>query len=105
MEKEGVLEMYRRLVEVHNIFYDPFIGDEDSSTYRSVVKEAIYGPWKTVRTEESINLVAKRMGSRLRSIVRDFIGNNFYLNYVMPYLNWEVKDHEEDSVREQYFES
>ena len=45
------------------------------------------------------------MGSGLRSIVRGFKGNNFNLNYVTPYLNWEVKDHEEDSVREQYFES
>ena len=103
MEKEGVLEMYRRSVQLHNIFYDPFIGDGDSSTYQSVVKEAIYGPWKTVRKEECINHVAKRMGCRSRSIVSDFKGNSFY--YVTPYLNLEVKDHEEDSIREQYFES
>ena len=45
------------------------------------------------------------MGLGLCSIVTDFKGNNFYLNYVTSYLNWEVKDHEEDSVREQYFES
>ena len=45
------------------------------------------------------------MGAGLRSIVRGFKGNNFYLNYVTTYLNWEVKDHEEDSVREQYLES
>ena len=90
MEKEGVLEMYRRSVELPNIFYDPFIRDGDSSAYRSVVKEAIYGPWNTVRKEECIN---------------HFKDNNFYLNYITPYLNWEVKDHEEDSVREQYFES
>ena len=81
MENEGVLEMYRRSVELHNIFYDPFIGEGDSSAYQSVVKEAIYGPWKTVRKEECINHVAKRMGSGFRSIVRDFEGNNFYLNY------------------------
>ena len=105
MKKEGVLEMYRRSVELPNIFYDPFTRDGDSSAYRSVVKEAIYGPWNTVRKEECINHVAKRMGSGLRSIVRDFKDNNFYLNYITPYLNWEVKDHEEDSVREQYFES
>ena len=104
MEKKGVLEMYRRSAELHNIFYDPFIGDGDSSSYQSVVKEAIYGPWKTARKEECINHVAKRMGSGLLSIVRDFKGNNFYLNYATPYLNWEVKDHKEDSVREQYFE-
>ena len=91
--------MYRRSVELHNIFYDPFIGEGDSSAYQSVVKEAIYGPWKTVRKEECINHVAKRMGSGLRSIVKDFKGNSFYLNYVTPYLNWEVKDQEEDSVR------
>ena len=87
MENEGVLEMYRRSVELHNIFYDPFIGEGDSSAYQSVVKEAIYGPWKTVRKEECINHVAKRMGSGLRSIVRDFEGNNFYLNYYFFNLN------------------
>ena len=70
-----------------------------------MVKEAIYGPWKTVQKVECINHVAKRMGCGLRSIVRDFKGNSFYLNYVTPYLNWEVKDHNEDSIREQYFES
>ena len=104
MEKEGVLEMYRRSVKLHNIFFDPFVGGGDSSAYQSVVKEAIYDPWKTVRKEECINHVAKRMSSRLCSVVRDFKGNNFYLNYVIPYLNWEVKNHEEDSIREQYFE-
>ena len=69
MEKEGILGMYRRSVELHNIFYDPFIGDGDSSTYRSVVKEAIYGSWKTVRKEECINHVAKRIGSGLRFLL------------------------------------
>ena len=83
MEKEGVLEMYRRSVGLHNIFYDPFIGDGDSSTYRSMVNEAIYGPWKTVWKE----WVEKRIGSGHHSIVRNFKGNNFYLNYVTPYLN------------------
>ena len=55
--------MCRRSFELHNIFYDPFIGDGDSSAYRIVVKEAIYGPWKTVQKEECINHVAKRIGS------------------------------------------
>ena len=82
-----------------------FTGEGDSSIYQSVLKEVIYGPWKTVRKEECINHVAKRMGSGFRSIERDFEGNNFYLNYLTLYLNWEVKDHEEDSLREQYFET
>ena len=97
--------MYRRSVKLHNIFYDPFIGDGDSYACRSFVKEAIYDPWKTVWKEKCIKHVAKRMGSGLCSIVRDCKGNNFCLNYVTPYLNWEVKNHKEDSVREQYFES
>ena len=28
--------------KLHNIYYDPIIGDEYSSAYRSVVKEAVY---------------------------------------------------------------
>ena len=55
MEKKGVLEMYRRSVELHNIFCDPFIGDGDSSVYQSVVKEAIYGPWKTVSAKRGMH--------------------------------------------------
>ena len=55
MEKKGVLEMYRRSVKLHNIFCDPFIGDGDSSVYQSVVKEATYGPWKTVSAKRGIH--------------------------------------------------
>ena len=32
MEKKGELALYRS-VEKHNIYYDRFIGDEDSSAY------------------------------------------------------------------------
>ena len=46
-------------VELHNILYDPLIGDGDSSAHRSLVKEVIYGPWKTVRKKNALIMLQK----------------------------------------------
>ena len=69
MQKEVVLAQYRRSFEKCNICCDSFIGDEDSSAYRSVIKEAVYRAWKTISKEECVNHVAKRMGTGLGTIV------------------------------------
>ena len=75
MEKSAVITLYQRSVEKHRLYYDPFVGDEDSSAYREVCKSQVYGPTKLVGKEEDICHVTKRMGTQLRSIVRDHKGN------------------------------
>lgn len=44
MEADGVLEMYQRSVQRYNIYYNPFIGDEDSSAYSTFDCERPYNP-------------------------------------------------------------
>ena len=46
-------------VELHDTFYDPLIGDGDSSAHGSLVKEVIYGPWKTVRKTNALIMLQK----------------------------------------------
>ena len=43
MEVEGVLDIYKRSVANYNIWYNPFMGYGDSSSYSAVDKERPYG--------------------------------------------------------------
>ena len=38
MEKSADIQIYERPVEKHSFFYDPFIGDGSSSTYRELIE-------------------------------------------------------------------
>lgn len=74
MEKSAVVSLYERSVEKHNLCYDPFVGDGDSSAYREVNKMQVYGPTKLIGKEEDIGHCIKRAGSYMRSLVRDYKG-------------------------------
>lgn len=54
--------------------YIPFIGDGDSKAYSAVCKDQPYGPAEFIRKEECIAHVTKRMGSGLRTLLRDYKG-------------------------------
>lgn len=74
MEAAGVLTLYRRSVEKHKLRYTPFIGDGDSSSYSAVCKDVPYGPTFYIPKSDCISHVTKRMGSNLRSLIRDYKG-------------------------------
>ena len=74
MEKSAVVSLYQRSVEKRQLYYDPYIGDGDSSSYREICNLQVYGPTKLVGKEEDVGHVTKRMGTNLRSIVRDYKG-------------------------------
>ncbi len=74
MKSSGVMELYRRSVEKHAIHYIPFIGDGDCSSYNQVSIEKPYGPSVYIPKVDCISHVTKRMGSNLRSLVRDYKG-------------------------------
>ena len=74
MEAEGVLDIYKRSVENYNIRYNPFIGDDDSSSYSAVDKERPYGAMVFVQNRECANHATKRMGTNLRSLLREYKG-------------------------------
>ena len=42
MESDDVLEMYQQSIQMHNVWYNPFVGDEDSSAYATVDKNRPY---------------------------------------------------------------
>ena len=44
MESNGVIQLYERSFDKHNVRYNAFIGDGDSSSYSSVDKLRPYGP-------------------------------------------------------------
>lgn len=67
METEGAVRLWSRSTE-HNLKYETFIGDGDSSAYKAVCKlNDGRGPYDVaVIKEECINHVSKRIGARLR---------------------------------------
>ena len=85
MEKAAVIQLYERSVEKNSLYYDPYIGDGDSSAYRELCKTNVYGPSKLIEKEEDIGHVIKRMGSQLRSIVRDYKGRCLSLLFMNIY--------------------
>ena len=74
MESSGVLQLYRRSSEKRSLRYIPFIGDGDSASYNSVCIEKPYGETIFIPKVDCIAHVTKRMGTNLRSLVRDYKG-------------------------------
>ena len=83
MEQSGVFTLYKRSVEKIQLRYDPYVGDGDNSSYREVYKAAVYGPTKLVGKEQDVGHVIKRMGTNLRSIVRDYKGIVIYSSFIL----------------------
>lgn len=77
MEKSAVIQLYQRSVKKNQLYYDPYIGDGDSSAYRELCKINVYGPTRLIQKEEDIGHVTKRMGNQLRSVVRDYKGKKY----------------------------
>ena len=74
MESDGVIEMYRRSINNCSIRYNPFIGDGDSNAYSTIDRQRPYSATVFVRKEECVNHVAKRMGTNLRLLVKEYKG-------------------------------
>ena len=64
MEASSILILYKRSVEKNRLYYDPFVGDGDSSSYREVCREQVYGPIKMIGKEEDICHVTKKNGNK-----------------------------------------
>lgn len=67
MEGEAAVRIWGRSVQNNKIRYVTFIGDGDSSAYRAVTNLKPYGDI-TVKKEECINHVSKRVGTPLRKL-------------------------------------
>jgi hypothetical protein len=74
MESQGALELFRRSVTKYSLRYNIFIGDGDSKSYNTVVRNAPYGPNFVIEKQECTGHIQKRMGTRLRSVVSRYKG-------------------------------
>lgn len=68
MEVDSMIEMFGRSEENFGVKYLNYIGDGDSKTYASIVKNNPYGDEHSVIKSECVGHVQKRMGTRLRNI-------------------------------------
>ena len=67
MESYGAVTMWKRSIALHRLRYTTFIGDGDSSSFKSVVESAPYNV--PITKSDCIGHIQKRMGSGLRGIV------------------------------------
>ena len=73
MEVSGAITMFKRSVDSYNLRYKGYIGDGDTKAHQSVVKAKPYGD-VVIEKLECIGHVQKRVGSRLRNLVKDMRG-------------------------------
>ncbi|XP_046737741.1 uncharacterized protein LOC124406385 [Diprion similis] len=69
MEVDSIIEIFKRSIEKYNVLYSYYIGDGDSKTYTGLVNSHPYDDVEVIK-KECIGHVQKRMGSRLRNIVK-----------------------------------
>ena len=72
MEVNGTLEMYKRSCEKNGLRYVSFIGDGDSSTYKTVSSSKPYGDEVEIVKKECVGHVQKRLGTRLRKLKTNY---------------------------------
>lgn len=68
MEVDGVIEMFRRSLDLHGVKYGNYIGDGDSKTFTNLAEDQPYGPDFKIRKLECVLHVSKRMYSRLKEL-------------------------------------
>jgi len=70
MEVTATVQIFERSVEKHGLVYENFVGDGDSKTFKAVCDAKPYGEDILVKKKECVGHVHKRMGSRLRNLVK-----------------------------------
>ena len=77
MEVAGVLNIFNFSICAQGICYTKYLGDGDSKAYQKVFADKHCGPNISVTKLECIVHVQKRMGARLRRLVKEKTGTNF----------------------------
>ena len=65
MESSGAVEVWRRSIQTHNLAYGTYIGDGDSSSFKNLIESDPYQGTVSIRKEECIGHVQKRLKKRL----------------------------------------
>lgn len=71
MEVDGIIEMFRRSLKNLAVRFLNYVGDGDSKTYSGILNAKPYGE-TLVNKRECIGHVQKRMGTRLRKLVKTY---------------------------------
>ena len=75
MEGAGAVEIFHRSVEKNNLIYYQYLGDGDTSSYKEVVDSNPYIEYDVTPVKlECVGHVQKRLGTRLRNIVKQYKG-------------------------------
>ena len=69
MEVDSVVEMFCRSETLHQVKYSHYIGDGDSKTFKGITDAKPYEDL-TVLKKECVDHVQKRMGTRLRNLIK-----------------------------------
>ena len=66
MEGSAAVEIWKRSVERHNLVYSTYVGDGDSSSFKNLVNSDPYGGVESIRKEECLGHVQKRLKKHLK---------------------------------------
>ena len=66
MESSAAVEIWHRSIEKNQLVYDTYIGDGDSSSFKNLLKSNPYKSLVTVRKEECLGHVQKRLKKWLK---------------------------------------
>ena len=77
MEKQMALNIWKRSEATLAMRYTTMISDGDSSSYNALEEEKPYGAEHKIYKEECVNHVAKRLGTRLRKLKKEYTEDRF----------------------------
>lgn len=83
MEVVGALAIFKRSEKLHSLRYVKYLGDGDSKAFSNLEKENVYGDKFPVEKLECIGHIQKRMGCRLRRLVKKMKGEKLCDNKVL----------------------
>ena len=72
MESADMIQSYECSIDKQNIWYNPFIGDGDSSSYSARDKLRPYEPMYNIEKSKHMNHVTKHMGTNLRAPLHEY---------------------------------
>ncbi|GFT14748.1 uncharacterized protein TNCV_99441 [Trichonephila clavipes] len=72
MEMEAATILWQRSIKECNMRYTCILSDGDSKTFQHLMSLNIYGKGKPIKKEECINHISKRLGTGLRSKVKEW---------------------------------
>ena len=75
MESSGAVDIFNRSIIKHNIICKEYLGDGDTSSFNDVVRSEPYVKHSLTPIKlECVGHVQKRLGTRLRNLVKSYKG-------------------------------